>query len=67
MTAPGISLTALLSAEAVTRCQGSEKFEINMKYMLLIYADEMHGPKNEQHCYAESVELTQQLHENVKY
>jgi hypothetical protein len=39
-----------------------------MKYMLLIYADENAWTENErEHCYAESVELTQQLHENGQY
>lgn len=39
-----------------------------MKYMLLIYADENAWTENErEQCYAESVQLTQQLNENRQY
>jgi hypothetical protein len=39
-----------------------------MKYMLLIYADENAWTENErEQCYAESVQLTQQLNQNGQY
>ena len=39
-----------------------------MKYMLLIYADENAWTESERaHCYAESAQLAQQLHENGQY
>ena len=39
-----------------------------MKYMLLIYSDENAWTENErEQCFAESVQLTQQLHTNGQY
>lgn len=39
-----------------------------MKYMLLIYSDENAWTEDErQHCYAESIELTQKLNANGQY
>jgi hypothetical protein len=39
-----------------------------MKYMLLIYSDENAWTESErEHCYAESIELTQQLHSSGRF
>ena len=39
-----------------------------MKYMLLIYSDENSWTQNEmEQCYADSIQLTQQLHANGQY
>jgi hypothetical protein len=39
-----------------------------MKYMLLIYSDETAWTESErEHCYAESVQLTQELHAKGQY